>query len=65
MEFASEMVVKATLRELTDLRGADDALAGPALAAAAPAHLARRLAAPALPAPLQPALALLLTRAWR
>ena len=65
MEFASEMVVKATLRQAEDLRGADDALAGPALSPSPPAHLARRLAAPALPAPLQPALALLLSRAWR
>ena len=62
MEFASEMVVKATLQRAEDHRGADDALARPALAPAAPAHLARRLAAPALPPPLQPALALLLSR---
>ncbi len=49
-------------RRAEDLRGADDALPRPALAPAAPAHLARRLAPPALPAPLQPALALLLSR---
>ena len=60
MEFASEMVVKATLERTEDLRGADDALAGPALAPSAPAPLERRLAAPALPPPLQPPLALLL-----
>ncbi len=44
-----------------DLRGSDDALAGPALSPSPPAHLERRLAAPALPPPLQPPLALLLS----
>ena len=65
MEFASEMVVKATLDELRISEVPTTLSPDAALAPAAPAHLARRLAAPALPAPLQPALALLLSRAWR
>ena len=44
-------------------RGADHAAPGRAQPAAAPAHLARRLAAPALPAAVQPALAVPVPRA--
>ncbi len=57
MEFASEMVVKATLRRTADRRGADDTVAGRPLAAAAPAQLARRLAALAVPVAVQSSLA--------
>ena len=57
MEFASEMVVKATIQPAAHHRGADHAVARRPLAPAAPAELARRLAAPALPAAVQPALA--------
>ncbi|MEI9927948.1 MAG: hypothetical protein WDN44_10000 [Sphingomonas sp.] len=53
MEFASEMVVKASILGL-DIREVPTTLApdGP-LAPAAPAHLARRLAAPEVPADLR------------
>ena len=57
MEFASEMVVKSHARRAAGHRGADDARQGRPQPTAAPAQLARRLAAPALPADLQPALA--------
>ena len=57
MEFASEMVVKATIRTAAHRRGADHAVARRPLAPAASEELARRLAAPALPAAVQPALA--------
>ncbi len=49
-------------REAADRRGADDAPAGSPRPAAPPPHLARRVAAPALPAPVQPALAVPLPR---
>ena len=59
MEFASEMVVKATLRGAEDHRGAHHAQEGRPQPPAAPAELAGRLAAPAVPAAVQPALAVL------
>ena len=58
MEFASEMVVKATLRSCGSPK-CPQRCRRTAAPAAAPAHLARRLAASALPAALQPALAVL------
>ena len=60
MEFASEMVVKATLSGLNVTPGADPPVPRRPQPPAPPAHLARRLAPPPLPAPLQPALAVLL-----
>ena len=45
MELGVEMVAKAALYGLRHRRGPDDALARPAQPPAAPAHLARRLAA--------------------
>ena len=57
MEFASEMVVRAALAKLDHRRSADDACGRRAFAAAASAHLARRLAASSLSADVQPALA--------
>ena len=62
MEFASEMVVKAALAGQRVDRGADHAGQGRPEQAAAPAHLAGRLAAPAVPAAVQPALAVLPAR---
>ena len=59
MEFASEMVVKATLAGQKITEVPDHAAQGRPQPPAAPAHLARRLAAPALPAAVQPALAVL------
>ena len=50
-------------RRLAHRRGADHAAPGRPRPAAAPAQLARRLAAPALPAAVQPALAVPLSRA--
>ena len=69
MEFASEMVVKATHRRAQDHRGADDAVARRALAPAASQELARRLAASEAAARLRAALAVPLSgrcarRAW-
>ncbi|MEJ0048390.1 MAG: glycosyltransferase family 2 protein [Rhodospirillales bacterium] len=57
MEFASEMVVKATLHGPAHRGSADHPVAGWQEPPSAPAQLARRLAAPALPADFQPALA--------
>jgi len=62
MEFASEMVVKATLAGQRVNRGADYLVQGRPEPAAAPALLAGRLAAPAVPAAVQPALAVLPAR---
>ena len=63
MEFASEMVVRASLNSWRSPRCrprcARTGAAGPA-----PADLAGRLAAPAVPAGLQPALAAAGTRRW-
>ena len=50
MEFASEMIVKASLAELQHQRGAHHAAPRRPLACAAPAQLPRRLAPPAVPA---------------
>ena len=58
MEYASEMVVKAALFGLDDPRDPRDAPQGRPVAPAAPPHVARRLAPPALPPPLLAALAL-------
>ena len=57
MEFASEMVVKATLAGLRIVEVPDHPVARRPQPPAAPAQLERRLAPPALPAPLQPPLA--------
>ena len=62
MEFASEMVVKATLVGPEDHRGPHHAEEGRPVPPAAPAVLAGRLAAPAVPAAVQPALAVLRAR---
>ena len=62
MEFASEMVVKATLAKQNITEVPDHAGQGRPHPPAAPAQLAGRLAPPALPAAVQPALAVLLPR---
>ena len=62
MEFASEMVVKATLAKQKITEVPDHARQGRPQPPAAPAQLARRLAAPAVPAAVQPALAVLPAR---
>ena len=63
MEFASEMVVKATLAKQKVTEVPTTLRQGRPQPPAAPAHLARRLAAPAVPAAVQPALAVLRTPA--
>ena len=62
MEFASEMVVKATLAGQHVTEVPTTLVQGRPEPAAAPAHLAGRLAAPAVPAAVQPALAVLPAR---
>ena len=57
MEFASEMIVQGDACRPSHRRSADDAVAGRAQPSAAPAQLARWLAASALPADDEPALA--------
>ena len=62
MEFASEMVVRATLGESPDRRGPGHAVARRPHTRAAPPAVARRVAAPPVPAAVQPAVAVPLSR---
>ena len=62
MEFASEMVVRSRHRRADDHRGAHDPQARRPQPRAAPAHVAGRLAAPPLPAGVQPPVAVPLPR---
>ena len=62
MEFASEMVIKASLRGMRIAEVPGGAPPRRPLAPAAPAHVARRLAPPAVHAAVQPALAVPLSR---
>ena len=65
MEFASEMVVRASLPGAAHRGGADAAAPRRPQPAAAPAHLARRLAPPALPASRSARAGSCCTPGWR